>query len=44
MSSSHVWNKLTKRLVEVRLAENEQGVRFRDAIRDLKLTKPLPER
>ncbi len=36
--------QITKRLVEVRLSLNEQQVRFRDAIRELKLLAPLPMR
>jgi hypothetical protein len=36
--------QLTKRLVEVRLVVNEQEVRFRDAVRELKLVTPPPAR
>jgi hypothetical protein len=37
-------DQITKRMVEVRLAVQEQQVRLRDAIRDLKLLAPLPAR
>ena len=37
-------DQLTKRLVEVRLVVNEQEVRFRDALRELRLLAPLPPR
>ena len=37
-------DQLTKRLVEVRMVVNEQEVRFRDAVRELKLLAPLPPR
>jgi len=37
-------DQITKRMVEVRLSVQEQQVRFRDAIRELKLTAPLPAR
>jgi hypothetical protein len=37
-------DQITKRLVEVRLVVNEQEVRFRDAVRELKLLAPLPPR
>lgn len=33
---------ITKRLIEIDLAVNEQGVRFRDAIRDITLVNPPP--
>jgi hypothetical protein len=37
-------DQITKRLVEVRLVVNEQEVRLRDAVRELKLLAPLPPR
>jgi hypothetical protein len=33
-------DQITKRLIEVDLAEKEQEVRFRDAIRDITLVNP----
>lgn len=33
---------ITKRMIEVKMAINEEQVRFRDAIRDIKLDRPLP--
>ncbi len=36
--------QITKRMVELNMAISEQQVRFRDAVRDLKLTEPLPPR
>jgi len=35
-------DQITKRMVEVRLSVQEQQVRFRDSIRDLRLVAPLP--
>ena len=35
---------ITKRSVELRMAVNEREIRFRDAIRELKLDSPLPVR
>lgn len=35
-------DQLTKRLVEVQLATNEQQVRFRDIVRQIELRDPLP--
>ncbi len=35
-------NQITKRTIELKLAMNEQEVRFRDAIREIKLTAPPP--
>ena len=34
--------RITKRMIEVKMAINEQQVRFRDAIHGIKLEKPLP--
>lgn len=34
--------RITKRMIEVKMAINEQQVRFRDAIHDIKLDKALP--
>ncbi len=34
--------QITKRMIELKMAINEQQVRFRDAIHDIKLEKPLP--
>ena len=35
---------ITKRTIELQMSIDEQQVRFRDAIRDLKLESPLPPR
>lgn len=35
-------NEITKRLIEVRMVINEQEVRFRDSIREIRLRAPLP--
>lgn len=35
-------DEITKRLVEVDLVINEQGVRFQDAVRAIKILEPLP--
>jgi hypothetical protein len=35
-------DQITKRLIEVQLVMNEQHVRFRDAIREIRLPAPLP--
>jgi chromosome segregation ATPase len=37
-------DQITKRMVEVRLSVQEQQVRFRDAIREIKVLAPLPPR
>ena len=34
--------QITKRLIEVKMAMNEQEVRFRDAVREIKLLAPPP--
>jgi hypothetical protein len=34
--------QITKRLVELKMSQNEQEVRFRDAVWDIKLLAPLP--
>ena len=35
-------NEITKRMVEIELAQNEQRVRFTEAVRSIKMTHPLP--
>jgi hypothetical protein len=35
-------DQITKRLIEVKMAKNEQEVRFRDAVREIKLVAPPP--
>lgn len=35
-------DQITKRLIEVKMAKNEQEVRFRDAVREIKLLAPPP--
>ena len=35
-------DQITKKLVEVNMRSSELGVRFRDAIREIHLTVPLP--
>ena len=35
-------NEISKRLVEIQLSQNEQRVRFGEALRAIKLTNPLP--
>jgi len=35
-------DQVSKRLIEVRMTVSEQQVRFRDAIREIKILKALP--